>query len=241
LDEAAAVARHRDPLLSINAACCWALAGDSTHAFAALDRALQQGYHRPSALSDSDLASLHGDPRWQAVIARTQRNWEEYARTANPVLLKLYEEDQADRRGDPAQIDWKVVTPRDDARQATVRELVDRGVAQVSADFYHAAMIFQHGHGVDEIALAHRLALRAVELDANNLEARWLAAATEDRWLMRQGKPQRYGTQKVRESGHWKLYDVDPAVTDQQRDEWNVPTLAESQDEVTRLNAPPAH
>lgn len=236
-DEAAPRARHRDPLLSVSAACCWALGGNADRAFASLDRALQQGYHRPEGLEDGDLASLRGDPRWPAVRARVQQNRDEYMRTANAELLRLYDEDQADRQGDAAKIDWKKVTPRDQARQARVRVLVDRGDARVSADFYHAAMIFQHAHEVELIAFAHQLALRSVALDSDNLEARWLAAATEDRRLMRQGKPQRYGTQKVRADGRWTLYSVDPTVTDDERDEWCVPPLAAAQSEVEQLNA----
>jgi hypothetical protein len=55
--------------------------------------------------------------------------------------------------------------------------------------------VWQHGDGVDAIQHAHDLAMTAVKLDPNDKEARWLAAAAEDRVLVRKGKPQKWATQ----------------------------------------------
>src|SRR5262249_23106860 len=58
--------------------------------------------------------------------------------------------------------------------------------------------------------------------------AKWLAAATEDRFLMNIGRPQRFATQ-YRSDGpnaEFKLYTVGPGVTDELRRALNVPTLA---------------
>lgn len=57
-----------------------------------------------------------------------------------------------------------------------------------------------------------------------------LAAAAYDRWLVHQGKPQKYGTQYRSDDGEaFRLEEVDPATTDEERAEWDVPPLAEAQ------------
>jgi len=79
-----------------------------------------------------------------------------------------------------------------------------------------------------------------VELDSANSDAMWLKAAAWDRYQMRLGLPQWYGTQFVRDPGEpWRLYDVDTtAVTDEERAAHGVPTLAEQRARVDRMNEP---
>jgi len=157
----------------------------------------------------------------------------------NPELERLHNEDQADREAGPnAKIDWQAVSKRDAERRARVREIVDKGGATTSTDYYHAAMVYQHGTEVPEYEEAHRLAMKAVELDAENDLARWLAAASKDRSLMWQGKPQLYGTQFKKVDDRWVLWEVDPSITDEERAKWNVPPLAEQKKKVETLNAP---
>jgi hypothetical protein len=161
------------------------------------------------------------------------------AQTNNPELERLYNEDQADREGGPnAEKDWQAVSKRDEERRAKVREIVDKGGATTSADYYRAAMVYQHGTEVPEYDEAHRLALKAVELDPENGKAKWLAAAAKDRSLMWQGKPQLYGTQFRKVDGRWILWEVDTSITDEERAKWNVPPLAEQMKKVETLNAP---
>lgn len=157
--------------------------------------------------------------------------------TVDARLLELYEADQADRTPGPGGIDWTVVSPRDRVREAEVLERVEAGAPKVADDWYHAAMIMQHGEGEAPIERAHAWALRAVELDPDHASARWLAAAAEDRLLMRRGVPQRYGTQYVKRDGRWVLYEVDESVSDEERAAWNVPPLAEAQRRAEQMNA----
>ena len=161
------------------------------------------------------------------------------AQTNNPELERLYKEDQADREQGPnAKIDWQAVSNRDAERRARVREIVDKGGAATSTDYYHAAMVYQHGTEVPEYEEAHRLAIKAVELDPENKDAKWLAAAAKDRSLMWQGKPQLYGTQFKKVDDKWVLWEVDPSITDEERAKWNVPPLAEQRKKLETLNAP---
>lgn len=221
-----------------DAACCHARAGASDAAFAALGRAIDQGLHDQGMESDADLEALHADPRWQTMLARLSAKIAEYRSTLNAELAQLYDEDQADRNTSAgAQIDWAKVAPRDEARRKRVDEILARGGAKAAADYYHAAMVYQHGDSPDEIQRAHDLAIKAVELDPKHDAARWLAAASEDRKLMYERKPQKWGTQYKKVDGKWILWPVDPAITDAQRDAWNVPPLAEAEAEADRLNA----
>lgn len=148
----------------------------------------------------------------------------------NAELAALYEEDQGDRSAGP-DIDWEVVTPRDSLRRVRVQEMLAADEVRTSEDYRHAAMIFQHGSDTIAARLAHELALKAVELDSTNTSAKRLVAAAWDRYLMRKGEPQWYGTQYVNDGPGtpWRLYDIDTtAVTDDERRQLNVPTLAEA-------------
>ncbi len=147
----------------------------------------------------------------------------------NKELQTLFEQDQADRRAfeqlDHEQI--QQMLQRDRARRQRVEELVGSEALQAPEDYFHAAMVFQHGETLEDFWQAHNLAGRGAELGHPN--CRWLTAAAYDRWLMNQGKPQRYGTQyTARDDEPYRLWDVDPTTTDEERAEWNVPPLAEA-------------
>jgi hypothetical protein len=75
---------------------------------------------------------------------------------------------------------------------------------------------------------------RGAELGHPN--CRWLAAAAYDRWLMNQGKPQKYGTQYISSGDEpYRLGDFDPTTTDEERAAWNVPSLAEALKQAEEL------
>jgi hypothetical protein len=96
----------------------------------------------------------------------------------------------------------------------------------------------QHGDTLEEIRMAHALATIAASIDPLDRSARWLKAASWDRLLLRQKKPQWYGTQYVRQgNGKWALGQMDEsAVTDADRIELAVPTLAEIKKQVEVMN-----
>lgn len=65
-------------------------------------------------------------------------------------------------------------------------------------------MVFQHGDDSDDFLLAHVLAVTAI--GKGNLNARWLTAATLDRFLHRVGQPQVFGTQYTKKVGEtWTM------------------------------------
>ena len=73
-----------------------------------------------------------------------------------------------------------------------MRELIEQNQLRSGADYQHAAMIFQHGDAADDYLLAHVLAVTA--LGRGDVDARWLAAATLDRYLQKIGQAQIFGT-----------------------------------------------
>ncbi|MBV8528116.1 MAG: Clp protease N-terminal domain-containing protein [Candidatus Dormibacteraeota bacterium] len=147
----------------------------------------------------------------------------------NDELRTLFLEDGTDHSTDPPPHDLRM---RDAARRARVEDLVDEGGVQSADDHYHAAMIVQRGGTPEHSWRAHVLARTAADLGVEGaaqwFHARGLAAATYDRWLVQQGRPQRYGTQYQAREGRWELYEVDPTVSDDDRASWGVPPLHES-------------
>lgn len=219
-----------------NAACSWSLAGNPDRAFVMLDHALETGFRDPEMMmSDVDLEPLHDDPRWDAVVSRCRGAEAAYLLSINVDLYRLFQEDQADRRGD---IDWEVVSARDEARRAAVTEMIEADQLHASDDFVHAAFIFQHGADSTSYRTAHELAMRAVAIDSTNMGARWIAAASKDRYLQSVGKPQIYGTQLLRRNGRWTLQPYDTtAVTDAERARWGVPPLSRQRAWEAEANA----
>ena len=229
------------PNVSYNAACSFALAGDKDRAFEFLDRAVAAGYRDSVHLqADTDLASLHADPRWKAAVAKTEAAEKAYLDSINAELYRLYQQDQADRAGDVEKADWEVISKRDADRRARVRQMIAEGRLKAADDYFHAAMVFQHGDKSEDYQLAHELASKAAEMDPKHHVARWLAAASKDRYLWSVGKPQIYGTQfkKTSPDGPWTIDPIDEAaLTDEERVKAGVPTLADTRKRLEQMNA----
>lgn len=224
-------------------AFCAARGGKVDEAFAYLEKALAKGLkdHRLVA-EDEDYLALRKDPRWEPLMKRLAAAEAAYLPTINAELRSLYQADQADRQRQP--IDWSVVGPRDDERRARVLALAGQGQLKAAIDYFHAAMVMQHGSTVEDYALALEWSRKACALDAETAMACWLSAAAEDRYLQAQGKPQIWGTQYRRadgQSGPWTQEPFDrQARTDAQRKAMGVPPLAQSEQRLQQMNAPQA-
>ena len=218
------------------AASCTAAAGDKEGAFALLDKAAAKGHRDVDrATSNPKLEPLRQDPRWQTFLDGVKARKAAHEAKSNAELARICDEDQKDREaGD--KIDWSVVGKRDEERLKRTREIAAAGGLKTADDYFRAALVFQHSSETADYQQAHQWCLKAVELDPDLPDARWLAAATEDRYLMNQGKPQRYGTQYRKVEGKWALWEVDPAVTDEERAKWEVPTLAEARKRAETMN-----
>jgi hypothetical protein len=154
-------------------------------------------------------------------------------------ITRLCAEDQADRAPHEGPVDGKAIVARDRERQARVKQLYTAGELRTGHDYHHAALILQHGQEPDDFLLAHELCV--VALAKGDHEAAWLCAATEDRYLMNIGRPQRFATQyKSDAPGEpMRLYVVGDGVTDGLRAELHVPTLERAKEREALMD--PAH
>ena len=144
--------------------------------------------------------------------------------------------DQSDRAGDIPDV--AKVLRADEQRRHIVHLAIDSHTLIAADDYYHAAMVMQHGAKPEDFALARDLAATAMKLDPKHREALWLYAAATDRWLWRTGKPQIYGTQYKKVDGKWTLEPFDRnAVTDEERRKHAVPPLAERLRFIDELNS----
>jgi hypothetical protein len=159
----------------------------------------------------------------------------------NDELWQIYDEDINDHAQGykHGTREYKAMRERDLQHRQRVQQLIAEKQLDSAADYFHAARIFQHGDTPDDAWKAYQLAHQASEL--GEPRARWLTAAAYDRWLMYQGKPQKYGTQYVTDGQRQRLWDIDPVTSDAERAEWGVPPLAEQirkAEEATRLHPP---
>ena len=141
--------------------------------------------------------------------------------TDNADLLQMYKEDQSDRLPDKGStIDLKMVGKRDADRRMRVMKYYSNGSIETGSDYYHAAMILHHGARADDYLLAHEFCI--IALSKGVVEAKWLAAASEDRFLIEIGRKQRFGTQLG------IPLETDGKLSDRLRRALNVPDLEES-------------
>lgn len=166
-------------------------------------------------------------------------------RDASAELARLHADDCREHADVPpvGTPEYRALRERDGERRRRAGEILDRlrGAGGPSPiDLYRAAWLLNHGDEPAEARRAHELAREAAE--RGHGPARWLAAAAYDRWCMYEGRPQRFGTQFVPDGERYRLWDVDPATTDAERDAWDVPPLAEQERrarEMTRTSPQP--
>lgn len=134
-------------------------------------------------------------------------------------LVKLEEEDQADRILPYDQVDWNKVNPRDLERRIRVAAIFAEGCFKSAADYGNAAMVYQHGTAADHYYQTFLWASRAVQLGDDS--RRWLTAAGLDRYLVKIGQKQLFGTQFSKDStGRWCIQPVESSFPEKRRKEW---------------------
>ena len=157
----------------------------------------------------------------------------------NAELKHLYDEDQADRQpayeGRP--VDIPALSRRDDERERRVKELYAADQLHTGPDYYNAAMILQHALAPDDFLLCHDLSVVAIA--KGEPRAKWLAAASMDRFLVSIGRLQQFGTQygASRPGFPIRLSPIDTSVTDHLRMELGVPPLAELKQKEAKMDA----
>lgn len=158
------------------------------------------------------------------------------AQSILPELAELFQADQQERQHPPpfdTPAYW-AMRQRDAQRRERVKDIVATADPTLTAaDLYFGALVLHHGGNLAEVRQALELAQESARQGYR--PARWLTAAAQDRWLMMQGLPQKYGTQIVPDGQRFRVWDVDPATTDAERVVWDVRPLAEQHARAAEL------
>lgn len=150
--------------------------------------------------------------------------------TDNLQLEELFQEDQSDRsKVYETKDEINKLKARDAARRKRLVMMMELGEVKTKNDLYHAAVIFQHGEDPADFLIAHRLSSLAAVM--GHKTARWLMAATLDRFLTTLGQGQVYGTQfeyNAREKAYQlKLPVQDSLLLSFEKEFLGVPSVAE--------------
>lgn len=153
--------------------------------------------------------------------------------TDNHELIEMFKNDQADRTN---HFDWSIIQKNDSIREARVYELLDSNKVRTSTDYTNAALIFHHGEDSVAYGMAMKLIRKSIELDPTR--DKWFLAVITDRYLLSINKPQIYGTQYKRfENNLVVREEMDSTIiTDAERIECKVETLAEQREKIKNLN-----
>lgn len=151
----------------------------------------------------------------------------------NEELIEMFKSDQADRTN---HIDRDIRQKNDSLREVRVYELLDSNKVHTSLDFNNAALIFHHGEDSVAYGMAVKLMRKSIELDSTR--NKWFLAVITDRYLLSINKPQVYGTHYKRlEDGTVLREEMDSTkITDAERIEFGVETLAEQREKIINLN-----
>lgn len=160
-----------------------------------------------------------------------------FSQTDNEELAKMYSEDQGARM--VKDIDWKTLSMKDKERESRVYEMIKADQILTGKDYYHSAMIFQHGSDSIAYGMAVKQMRKAIDLDPKI--NRWLLAAAIDRNLLSRDQPQIYGTQFSKKNGEkWKRSTMDPTkITAEERKYYGVESLEEQVQKEREMNLIP--
>lgn len=128
---------------------------------------------------------------------------------------------------------WQV---RQKERIAKVREMIAAHEVVSARDHLFAAVILTETDLDEDLATARELALKSAEL--GEPKGFRVAAEAVDKQLVKRGAPQKYGTQYLYEPvlRGWRLYPVDPATSDAERQAMGVEPLEQLRAREKQLN-----
>ena len=168
-------------------------------------------------------------------------------------IHQLFAEDQQDLQagtdGKP-RFTEEEYHQRVETREAMLRAMLAAGEIKTGDDFRDAAFIFQHGDSADDCMFAHILAMEAMARGTES--ARFIAAATLDRYLQAIKQPQVFGTQYSLDSSASQPAHVDATsmrptrtldpynesfLPDSVKSDFCVPNLAQQKQNVAIFNA----
>jgi len=128
-----------------------------------------------------------------------------------PEILGLVLQDQWDRCNDMFGVNPQVpsctirstIIEHDAQRHARTKELLAEGKVETGREYFFVALLFQHSADPNDLMLAHVLSVTAAT--KGFAKAKWMAAATMDRYLQSINQPQVFGTQFKMSAGRWTM------------------------------------
>ena len=223
-----------------NAACSWALSGDTVKSLAYLNLAAEKGWVNLNHVkNDKDLNNLHAVTGWNDALAKIQSNLDKYEKDFDKPLKKQLEEiyvrdqtlrqlyqpaeEKFGRDSDQMKYFWKLVSEQDSINEAEVIAIIDeKGWVGRSLVGGQANMtlwlVIQHA----PLETQEKYLPLLKESVKNGESSGSHLALLEDRIQMRNGKPQIYGSQITRdeETGKDIVYEIkDPEYVNQRRKE----------------------
>lgn len=231
-----------------DAACAWALAGDTINSLKYLQISADKGWHNVKHIQqDEDLSSLHSVIGWKEVLSKVQLNLNEYERNFNLPLKKQLEniyvkdqtlrqlylnaEDKFGRESEEMNYFWQLIEMQDSLNELEVVEIINQygwvgtntvggqGNATLWLVIQHAPIEIQQKY----LPLLKESVLRG-ESNGSHL------AMLEDRIHMYLKEPQIYGSQVVRDekNGQQVVYEIyEPEYVNQRRSELGLGPIEE--------------
>jgi hypothetical protein len=224
-----------------NAACTWALEGNSDSAFYQLERiATKKNYSNYNHITkDIDLVSLYKDSRWKPLIDLIKQNKEKEEIGMNipikELLEKIYDDDQEDRlkliekekilgsKSKEIEDLWKIIIEKDSINLVKIKSILDVygwvGSDKVGSKANQTLfLVIQHSDQAtqEKYLPMMKQAVKSGRADGSEL------AMLEDRVALGQNKHQVYGSQigtDEKTSLHILLPVIDPDNLDKRRAE----------------------
>lgn len=219
-----------------NTACSWALSGNSEKAFEYLMLSIQKGQKNKEWMkTDKDLLSLRDLPKWEDVLDMVQLNIDDYEkdfdkplqkkiekiRVKDQILRQLYKEaeEKFGRDSEYMNTFWEMMREQDSINEHQVLEIIDTrgwvGKSLVGSKANSTLwLVIQHApiETQEKYLPLLKESVKKGESSGRNL------ALLEDRILMRNNKPQIYGSQVKRdESGKGYFHEIKDAEYVNQR------------------------
>ena len=132
-----------------------------------------------------------------------------------------------------SQAEWGQMAKRDVDRLNRAKKIYRAGGLVTADDYFDAALILQHSNLSEDYLLAHILCTVSIAKE-NSADARWLSAATLDRYLQSVQQKQVFGTQYRGDDKNGytnEPYDAN-LVTDAIRTALDVPTTAQQRKDL---------
>lgn len=223
-----------------NAACSWALSGDTIQAIKNLNLSAEKGWKNLKHIKrDNDLSSLYEIKGWSEILEKVQANLDEHEKdfdkplkeqleqiyVRDQMLRQLYRdaEEKFGKESDEMKYFWQLVSEQDSLNEIEVIKIIEEkgwvGKSLVGGQanmtlwlvIQHAPLETQEKY----LPLLKKSVLKG-ESSGSHL------ALLEDRIQMRNGKPQTYGSQITtdKETGEQVVYEIrEPEYVNQRRKE----------------------